>query len=260
MKKFLILNVVAAVLAFICSKASADPTLNISGTALSEKSIVTNGIHQVATTFTSSFSNKQVYNIISNAVANVGNYDTAIVPANLPANGYVAYSPIALTVLTTNFYTYDPNIIYTNVSGIFYVTNKSGFYYPLSGLDTNGNYYSFVELDTWDAQYGTLGFGYDFNQVFSYNYNNMTGNGPVTDTETALLYIHDDPQSYDDADYPDKFLYNTNAIEIRGVFKLNLAFKAGLVNSGSATLSGVGNLVLNGNNAYGLVSGNVRLQ
>lgn len=263
MKKFLILSVVAAAFTFATGKVSANPVLNVSGTIQFQNATNTvKGSQLIATTFTSSFNNKQVYNLVSNAVANAAVYDTAIVvPTNLPANGYIAYSPTNFTALATNFYTYDTNIVYTNVFGVFYVTNKSGFYYPLSGLDTNGNYYSFVELDTLDFQYGQLGFGYDFNAIFSYNYNTNTGNGPQTDTDTALLYIHDNPLSYDDADYPDKYLYNANAIEIRGVFKLNLTFKQSFVNSGSAALFGTGNLVIDGNNNYGMVSsGNVRLQ
>lgn len=261
MKKFLLLTVVAATLTFVNSKVSADPALNISSTVLSEKNNLTNGIHLVATSFASSFNNRSMYNLISNAVANAANYNTAITTTNLPANGYIAYNPISETTFATNFATYDTNIIYTNVFGMFYVTNRAGFYYPLSGLDTNGSYYSFIELDTWDAQYGFLGFGFDFNQVYTYNFNTANGNGPAADAETALLYIHDNPQSYDDADYPDKFISNMNAIEIRGVFKLNLSFKAGFVNSGSATLFGTGNVVKDGNNNYGIVSsGNVRLQ
>jgi hypothetical protein len=256
-KSVFLLCAVTGILAFGLGEALADPVINISGTAEFNKTNFTHGPEQIATTLNESFNNLAIYNLISNAVAGVTNYDSAIAPTNLPAFGYIACNLSNTTAIS--FPTYDTNITYSEVVGLFYVTNRSGFYYPLSGVDTNGNYYSFMELDTYDNQYGQLGFGYDFDNLTSYNYNTNSGSGPETDTETALLYIHDNPESYDDADYPEEFIYNTNAVEIRGVLKLNLNFKAGNVNSGGGLLYGTGNLGIN--QSYGVVlNGNARLQ
>ena len=244
----------AATLALAFNKASADPVFNLSGTALFNKSVTTNGSKQVATTTTLALNNKTIYGIVSNAVANAGTYNTAIPTANLPADGYIAYNFFATNA--TTYSTYDPD--YSQVVGAFYVTNKSGFYYPLSGLDTNGQYYSFMELDTWDNQYSELGFGYDFDTMYSFSVNN--GNGSETDTDTALLYINDNPEIFDDADYPDSFIYNNNSIEIRGILKLSLTVKNGFVTKGSASLSGSGN-ILTIQSGYGAVtSGIMKLQ
>ena len=245
----------AVVLTLAFNQASADPVFNISGTALFNKTNYVQGAKQVATTTTFSFNNKTIYNVISNAVANATNYDKAIITTNLPANGYIAYNFFATN--NANFNPYD-SISYSQVMGVFYVTNKTGFYYPLSGLDTNGNYYSFMELDTYDAEYGQLGFGNDFDADFSYSVNN--GNGSETDTDTALLYINDDPVLFDDADFPDSYYNNNNSIEVRGILKLSLSVKNLLISKGSASLSGTGNTEIS-SQAEGMVtSGTMRLQ
>ncbi len=218
------------------------------------KSVTTNGSKEVATTTTFSLNNKVIYNIISNAVANGNTFDPDLVTTTLPSNGYIAYNFFATNI--TSYATYDPS--YSQVVGAFYVTNKTGFYYPLSGLDTAGNYYSFMELDTWDSQYGQLGFSYDFNPLASYSVNN--GNGSETDTDTALLYINDDPELYDDADFPNSYIYNNNSIEIRGILKLSLTVKNGFISKGSASLSGSGN-ILTIQSGYGAVTtGTMKLQ
>ncbi len=257
MRKFILLGAVAMALAFILDRASADPVFSITGTALFNKTNYTQGSQQVATTLTYSLNNKSIYNLISNAVANAGTYDSALTTTNLPANGYIAYNLSATNAI--NLTTYDVNISYSQIVGAFYVTNKSGFYYPLSGLDTGGNYYSFMELDTWDNQYWQLGFWYNFNPVTSYKVNN--GNGSEADTESALLYINDNPLQYDDADYPGRYLYNVNAIAIQGILKINLSIKNGFITKGSGSFSGTGNLILGSQPFAGVVSsGTMRLQ
>jgi hypothetical protein len=256
MRKFLLTIAVTVVLALAFNKACADPVFNISGTALFNKTNYIQGSKQVATTTTFSFNNKTIYSIISNAVANGTNYDTHIMVTNLPANGYIAYG-FFVTNNANNFSPYD-SIFYPQVMGAFYVTNKTGFYYPLSGLDTNGNYYSFMELDTYDAEYGQLGFGNDFDADFSYSVNN--GNGSETDTDTALLYINDDPVLFDDADFPDSYYHNNNSIEIRGILKLSLSVKNLLISKGAASLSGTGNAESSSQGEGMVTSGTMRLQ
>jgi hypothetical protein len=255
MRKFILAIAVTVVLVLAFNKASADPVFNISGTALFNKTAFTNGSKQVATTTTFSFSNKTIYNIISNAVANATNYDSHIIVTNLPANGYIAYNFFATN--NANFSAYD-SISYPQVMGAFYVTNKNGFYYPLSGLDTNGNYYSFMELDTYDAEYGQLGFGNDFDADFSYSVNN--GNGSENDTDTALLYINDDPVLFDDADFPDSYYNNNNSIEVRGILKLSLSVRSLLISKGAASLSGTGNTEISSQGEGMVTSGTMRLQ
>jgi hypothetical protein len=255
MRKFIQLCAVTMALAFTLNRASADLVFNISGTALFNKTNYTQGTRQVATTTTFSINNKVIYNIISNAVATATNYDQALLVTHLPANGYIAYSFFVTNNINFNVY---HSIIYPQVMGAFYVTNKTGFYYPLSGFDANTNYYSFMELDTWDNQYNTLGFWNDFDRDTSYTVNN--GNGSETDTDTALLYINDNPEAYDDADYPDSYLNNDNSIEIRGIFKLNLTVKNLFISKGSASLSGTGNAEISSQGEGLVTSGTMRLQ
>src|SRR5215469_10131106 len=101
--------------AFFTSKA--DFVMSANGTAEIQKIFAIGS--NTATTATMSFNNKFIYTIISNAVANVTNWaGAAIAPTNLPADGYIAYNPAVNDEMVT---------------GVFYVTNKSGLYYPLSG-------------------------------------------------------------------------------------------------------------------------------
>jgi len=288
MKKLLILGAVAAALAFASSNARASSNnlvLNITGTAVIQKTNTQTATAYVGTTAASSFSNKQIYSLISNAVANVSTwaYLGAITPATLPADGYIVFNP-------------DPSASDGEVTGVFYVTNKTGFYYPLSGFDAYGYYYSWMELDLQNAQYAVekvenafpinLGWcntnielnysfnpnipgnafpvGTPFNGVSSYNINGTTGNGLETETLTALLYIHDDPYSYDDADDPDIFWedylssqypddnvgFNANAIEIRGIATLSLTWKGFNPKGGTISLTGSGNMISKGNFGY----------
>jgi hypothetical protein len=253
----MLMGAVALTMALACSKASADFALTVTGSAMVQS---TDGAVK-ATTSSLSFNNKQIYNIISNGVANAGQWSAVITPATLPANGYIAFNP------DTNDGT---------VQGIFYVTNKSGFYFPLSGYDQNDEYYSWIELDTQNSYFEyndvplTLGWvnqfvgdGGPFNGVAAYSINTK-GSGTETETSTALLYIHDDPYSYDDADNPNIFwnnfmpqgegddldTYNGNAVEIRGVLAATLTVTSSnsvpVITSKSFSLTGTGNLMLQG--------------
>jgi hypothetical protein len=246
---------VALTVALAASRASADFALTVSGTALTQ----TSQGSVKATTATSSFNNKQIYFIISNAVANVSDWSSQITSNSLPADGYIAFNPAGNN--GTN-------------EGAFYVTNKSGFYYPLSGLDQNGQYYSWIELNTQNSYYEynevplALGWvnqfvenGGPFNGVAAYNIN-AKGSGSETETSTALLYIHDDPYSYDDADNPnifwfnylgqgggdDQYGYNGNAVEIRGVLTATVSVTqtngTPAITLKSLSLPGTGNLML----------------
>ncbi len=235
MKKLLILAAVSAIAAVQAWAVNPFPVLSISCTAQFDKTNYVKGTQSVATTVSESINNKLVYNMISNAVASVTNG----VATNLPANGYIAY----------DIYDYDGN-----VEGYFFVTNKAGFFYPLSGMDTNNNYYSFMEMDTVDPTLGALGFGnwedQDINFIESYNINDAKETGSFKHTETALLYIHTNPSDYDDLDNPyTPFFDSQNAIEIRGVFVLSVSG-----NNASASITGTGNVNVDSGLNQGVVT------
>lgn len=292
MKKLILLSAVTAILAFVAGNALArDPILTISGSALIQKTnYVSSKSVFTGTTTTYSFNNKQLYNLISNIVANAGSwsYDD-ITPANLPADGYIAFSPNTYVPFTNSFN--GTNFISSGGSyGLFYVTNKTGIYYPLSGTDGDGFYYSWVELDTQNTLYNTftnitsttntifsssIQFGWlntnivaglsipnaPFNGVATCNVSDVTGAGTATETSTGLLYIHDDPYIYDDADNPDIFWdnflritpdgpdqqgANSNAIEIRGVVTATITYKNHQVSAESLSMTGSGNFEYQG--------------
>jgi hypothetical protein len=238
MKKFVLLSAIVAALAFAMGNASAN-VLSITGTAvlqktnyLSSKSVIT------GTTANLAFSSKTLYSMVSNTVnsALLETYNF-VNSTTVPANGYIAFDPNFVTLSTNG----------DAVKGLFYVTNSSGFYYPLSGIDDNGHYYSWMELDTQstlntftnvttttvvldnivftttnivasNTQFGWLNTNIvgqlsvpngPFNGVSTYNYNSVTGVGTATETSTALFYFHDNPYTYDGADDPDIFWGNT---------------------------------------------------
>jgi hypothetical protein len=242
MKKLSVLMAVLVIAMVQARAANTLPLLNLSCTAQFNKSSTTNGTLLVATVTTESVNNKLVYKIITNAVAKLTNG----MAAKLPANGYIAYDP------------YDSD---GKVNGYFFVANKSGFHYPLSGYGTNDIYYSFIELDTQDGYLGDLGFanqdGHDMNYVFSRNINLAKGSGSEKDLEPALLYIHDNPYDYDDLDDPHTFdVDNQNSIEIRGLMQLTITAKGG-----AATLSGTGNINMSNGASQGvIVSGGASLK
>ena len=233
MKKLMV-GAVAAVLALGAFNATAQLVLNLSGTVKNQNTVGQNSGAYVS----KSINEKTVYTLISNAVANVEGYSIALsnLPVHLPANGYIAFNPES--------YDGGPE----DGNGYFYVTNKTGYYFQLSGLDTNGTYYSFMELDSYvyydDNDALALGFDDVFDDVASYNLNS-SGNGSSTAVATAVLYIHDYPYDTDDADNPGVvFDDNDNLIEIRGILTLKVGLKEGDISSGSATLTGTGNFFL----------------
>jgi len=173
----------------------------------------------IQTIVTKSLSTKDVFLLISNAVASTNN--TTGHRTNFPAGSFLVFDPSRLNA--------------DDWQGVFYVTNNNGFYYQLDGFSTNSNYYSYIELDSY-----ALGYDYNLNEVASYTYNTKTGNGPETDFDTAILYIHDDPASYDIAEYPSEYYSNNYAIVITGILRIDFNDTAkGSIFSG--TLSGAGN-------------------
>jgi hypothetical protein len=278
MKAFKILFLAIGVaLAFAGANAKADLTLNVSGTAQVQG---TNGAFKgVINSY--SFSEKTVYGIISNGVANAAttnftSYATNLmsVTTNLPADGYIAFAPSASDGLVT---------------GRFYVTNSAGFYFPLSGYVTNTvratnhivNYYSFVELDTTltrgdtnDVSTNNWGFYYFalffpptpvFDGISSYSLSDKTGSGSDMSVSKAVLYIHDNALAYGDPPNdsnsyynPESFpfyplAYNDNAIEVDGILTAKLTITTNNVTGGTLSLPGTGNFRYQGVN-HGVVS------
>ncbi|HTV76395.1 MAG TPA: hypothetical protein VMD57_05290 [Candidatus Baltobacteraceae bacterium] len=225
-------------------------TLTVSGTVQYQKVY---GLGEASTTAAHSFNEKTVYLLVSNYVANAPSYSyTNIAGTNLPANGSIAFNPNRNS---------------------FYVTNQAGFYYPLSGFDANNQYYSWIELDSIvladdEGHYLSFGIAYKstsqlFNPVADANMNSK-GIGFTTATATAVLYIHDDPYNYDDADNPfvfwenfnpweggpfggsdDEIGQNRSMIEIRGVLTSRLRLKVIAppeeIDNANLSLSGAGN-------------------
>ncbi len=258
MKKSIILSVIAVALACVPGKALAsksvckyNSSLNISGVL---KEVGSNYVNksgvQVQTAPEVSFNNAAVYLIISNAVAR-GDV-SGIQPTTLPAAGYIVYNPNGNDGALT---------------GTFSVTNKgTGFSYPLSGIDDNGDYYSYIELDTDNQIAGALGFdialtkfsGDDFNNVYSFDGKTQEA------SSSAVFYVHDNPYAYDAADSlawefgflgagpqglnsPNPSLNNfQNSIEIKGVLTVDLTVKS---NATSAEFHGKGNALINGSSA-----------
>ena len=252
MKNLVLLGVVTVALAFTGSQAVAAsapfPTLTMSGTVETVKTNVETKTGDTQTTQSKSFNNATIYLMISNAVAQ--GYVTGVPPTNLPAKGFIVFNP-------------EGSDAYNN--GVFFVTNKSpAFSFPLSGLDGNGDYYSYIELDT-DSDLGQLGFDLglsnvsdDFNSVAAFN---DVANSETT-TSTAVFYVHSDPYAYDAADIwaglngfgndgpdsinsPNPYPTQNNSqfsLEAQGV--LTIAEKS---NSGSGSFTGSGNALVGGN-------------
>lgn len=232
--KLLLCAAVAGAMAFAASKAAATVAttgpkpFNISATVKvfgTNYYTGTSNSVQIQTIITKSFSTKDAFLLISNAVASTNN--TTGHRTNFPAGSYLVLDPNRANAYTNSA---------PDGPGVFYVTNSSGYYYQLDGYDTNAvpKYYSFAEFDSADDT-----FGVNFNEVSSYkdNLNNKTGS--ETDYETAILYIHDMPYSYDVADTPSTVYDNNYAIVISGILQINT--KSGTtVTTYSASLSGSG--------------------
>jgi hypothetical protein len=270
MKKFILISTMAATLAFAAGTALAvgggggNLILNVSGTIKYQNE----NDEFVGTVGSHSLNEANVYTLISNAVANASSFsEGGITSTHLPANGYIAYSPGR----------YDGE-----VEGTFYVTNKTGFHYLLSGVDTNGNYYSWIELDTiiyygddsslylgwYDAYNPNTGDVPDiFEDIASYSYVTKTGstrgNGSANGTSAGVFYIHDDPYNYEDSGYPyvmfdDDDIFgdnNDNALEIRGIVTANFTIKDFDITSGTISIAGGGNFYSDYYDSYGVVSG-----
>jgi hypothetical protein len=270
--KTLLLAITVA-MAFVAARASADLVLNVSGTV---KVQGTNGVDK-GTILTAALNEKVLYGIIANALIETNWPVAGITPTNLPANGYIVFDPS------------DSDGI---VTGFFYVTNKTGYYFPLSGFDTNNTYYSFAELDTVLIHGDTNGF--ETNYWGFYNYTNSTspnhstnvgslfesiasyslgktGTGTDRSLSKAVLYIHDDPHAYGNPPndqntyynegansyYP--FFQNDNAIEMSGVLTANLNIRTNSVTSGTLSLPGSGNFTYLGTYSGVVSSGKATL-
>ncbi len=276
MKRLMLLIAMAAALAFTPGQASADMILTVSGTAEIQKTNSETKTAFVGTTGNTSFNNKQIYYLVSNAVANVGQWAGGrITPSHLPADGYIAFDPNDSK---------GPPLAYPYngpVTGIFYVTNKSGYHFPLVGFDSNDQYYSWAELDTQNTEYSDaqeigvmFGFAFPFNGVAAYNLSKSNGKGTATETSSGLLYIHDDPYCYDDANNPfifwnnfplqgsgdDMISNNISAIEIRGVVTTSLKILSNNITGGSITLTGTGNLENSGGRGFIVKTGTAKLK
>src|SRR3954469_4131332 len=145
MKKLLLLAFTALTLAFtsntLAAVAIGDLTLNVSGKAVFPGSDTVKGTQHIISTTTKSFTEADVYSLVKKAISDAVVFFPTVPTQTLPADGRIVYNP----TYQTNMYTlaiYDT--VYTNITGLFYVTNNSGFYCPLSGRDTNGNYFSFL--------------------------------------------------------------------------------------------------------------------
>jgi hypothetical protein len=248
----------------VAGKASAQLVLNVSGSAVVQKSFSPG---TAASTGTYSFSEKTVFFIITNALANAATASGgALTNVTVPAGSYIAFDPN------------DSDNGPEQGAGFFYITNKAGFYLPLSGFDANDQYYSYIELDTQNQLFEYQGFefgfvndiqnGAPFEGVSAYNISSK-GSGTETDRSTSLLYIHDDPYSYDDADNTyiyfantydqsnsDAVGHNSYAIEIRGLIKGTLKFASGNFTGQSYSQTGTGNFI-NQNIPNGFANGAV---
>jgi hypothetical protein len=250
LKKNLLMAGIACLMATAASQVmAANGVVTMSATVKEQN---TNSIAKASDTskvITLTWTETKIYDLISNAVANASTNGTGILSTNLPSNGYIVFNP---------------NGSDGTVGGTFYATNKSGFYFPLSGTDTNSAYYSFIELDTYLANSDDtnssvgmvdLGFSDNFNGVETGTYNNSTGNGTQNVTSTALLYVHDNPYSYDDGNNAGGFYSNNNAFELRGIAHTTLTFKDGAVKDWSISLEGTGNAIVNNSQNAVVTSG-----
>ena len=250
MKNFVLLGVAMAALTFAGGKAVASspafPTLTMSGTVETVKTNILTKNGTVQTTQTKSFNNATIYLMISNAVAQ--GYVTGVPPTNLPAKGFIVF---------------DYRGSDGNVDGIFFVTNKgTSFSYPLSGVDTNGYYYSYMEFDSDSDNSGVLGFDLglsnasdDFNTVAAYN-----ATSSETTTSTATFYVHDNPYAYDAADFWAWFdgfngpyiagISSPNPTENNYQFSMEMQGILTIASSntsGSGSFTGSGNALIGGN-------------
>jgi hypothetical protein len=199
------------------------------------------------TATTKSFNNAFIYQMISNAVAE-GQVDG--VPAtNLPANGYIAFNLGNRSSASNNI-----------AEGTFYVTNKFvGWSYALSGHDAGHSYYSYIELDAYQTDFDENFIGVATGSLVE-NTQTDDETGSASQAGMSLFYVHDNPYAYDDADKPNEYDNNANAIEIRCNIKLSVTVKSSTFTSLSISSSGgaVGNVLLDDKDGY-LTAGTVSL-
>jgi len=252
MKKMIVLalTLVAASLSLRAQEVAPPLNLNASGTICLlktnyQKEVKSGGVtntEEYYVSTTKSFNNAFIYDMISNAVAE-GQVDG--VPAtHLPANGYIAFNLQGNNNPPDDF-----------SEGTFYVTNKSGLYYPLSGEDASSSYYSYIERDGFEADFSD-----NFGGVINGSENEDTDTSSVSATETTLFYVHDNPYAYDDADYPYEYQDNNNAIEIRTTLKESASTKNEIVKSLTISSTGgaTGNVIINDQNCI-LTAGKVSM-
>jgi len=222
--KTLICAAVAGIMAIAASEATAAAGPSPFIVSATVKVIVTNYFTgaddvQIQTIITKSLSTKGVFLLISNAVASTNN--TTGFRTNFPAGSYLVFDPNRNNA--------------DDLEGVFYVTNKNGFYYQLDGFGTNAEYYSFAELDSF-----ILGFASNLNEVSSYKDNFSNGTWTEKDFDTAILYIHDNPFSYDISANPSEVYDNNYAIVISGILQINFNSTT-TSRTYSTSLSGSGN-------------------
>jgi hypothetical protein len=218
--------VLAASTAGAASVATGPKPFNISATikafGTNYNTGTSNNIH-IQTIITKSLTTKDVFLLISNAVASTNN--TTGHRTNFPAGSYLVFDENRRNA-------HEGGV--SDGPGMFYVTNGNGYFYQLDGYGTNGLYYSFAELDSYID-----GFGDNFTEVSSYNHNANNNTGSETDFDTAMVYFHDNPFAYDIPDDPSVVFDNNYAIAISGILQINLKYGT-TVTSYSASLSGSG--------------------
>jgi hypothetical protein len=201
-----------------------------------------------STTTKSQINDAILYDVISNSIVNSATNGIAI--TNLPPDGVIVFNPSG-----------DDG----TVTGTFYVTNKTGFFFPLSGVDTNGNYYSFIELDTFasdttDTVGGVdLGFSGNFNGLETEKFNTSTHSGTADTISTAQFYVHDNPYSFNGGDNAGAFFGNIEAIQISGQASIKETFKNGVMTAWTLSLKGSGNAVVDDNQNNLITSGTVTI-
>jgi len=254
MKKLIVLAALATTALLLPGKAAAANPLLLNLTVSGTVEVWTNSFTSNETEYginisgAMSFNNKYIYALISNAVANAyGNLGTNLTSTNLPADGYIAFNVNGAD---------NPGYPDGGSRGTFYVTNKSGLFYLLSGWDKTNGYYSFIELDN-----ANLDFSDNFGGSSSGGYRYKTNKGTYTVMGPSVFYVHDNPYQYDDGDYPGVIFNNYTAIEIRSNLKAewsytNLTLTAFRVGS---TGGGCGTAEINGNNNAGVTTGKVTL-
>jgi len=253
MKKLIVWAVMAVVAVFFAGKAAATPNpfllnLTVSGTVEVETNFASTNKteYDVDSATKLSFNNKYIYNLISNALADAyGSIGTNLAPTNMPADGYIAFN--------INGYDNPDGDGY----GTFYVTNKAGFFYPLSGYDLTNGYYSFIEFDDAD---------FDFNHGFGYadvgSTSDKTHVGKYTVMQPSVFYVHSDPYEYNDAENTRNVFNNFMAIEVRSNIKALWTYTnetVAIANSDTSAGGACGTAVVEGRNRTSVLTGKITL-